>query len=37
MAAKTLASMGYERVEVLVGRLTGWGKAGFAVEREEQQ
>ena len=31
-AAQTLASMGYERVEVLDGGLVGWNEAGLPVE-----
>lgn len=34
LAAQTLASMGYERVEVLGGGLMAWDAAGLPVERE---
>jgi rhodanese-related sulfurtransferase len=33
LAAQTLASMGYENVEVLAGGLIAWGEAGLTVER----
>lgn len=36
LAAQTLASMGYERVEVLGGGLIAWAEAGLPVEGEKQ-
>ena len=33
LAAQTLASMGYEHVEVLAGGLIAWNEAGLPVER----
>lgn len=37
LAAQTLTSMGYERVEVLGGGLMAWADAGLPVEREGQE
>jgi rhodanese-related sulfurtransferase len=37
LAAQTLASMGYERVEVLGGGLVAWAEAGLPVESEVLQ
>jgi rhodanese-related sulfurtransferase len=37
LAAQTLRSMGYERVEVLGGGLMAWAEAGLPVESESQQ
>jgi rhodanese-related sulfurtransferase len=34
LAAQTLASMGYEHVEVLAGGLVAWSEAGLPVESE---
>jgi rhodanese-related sulfurtransferase len=34
LAAQTLASMGYERVEVLAGGLVAWAEAGLPVEND---
>lgn len=36
LAAQTLLSMGYERVEVLGGGLMSWTEAGLPVEGEQQ-
>jgi rhodanese-related sulfurtransferase len=36
LAAQTLASMGYERVEVLAGGLAAWAEAGLPVVSETQ-
>jgi rhodanese-related sulfurtransferase len=36
LAAQTLTSMGYERVEVLGGGLMAWAEAGLPVEGENQ-
>ena len=35
VSAQTLASMGYENVEVLAGGLIAWDEAGLPVEREQ--
>jgi rhodanese-related sulfurtransferase len=37
LAAQTLASMGYEHVEVLAGGLVAWAEAGLPVEGEAQR
>lgn len=37
LAAQTLASMGYERVEVLGGGLDAWAEAGLPVDSEQEQ
>ncbi len=36
LAAQTLKSMGYERVEVLGGGLVAWTEAGLPVEGETE-
>ena len=36
LAAQTLTSMGYEKVEVLSGGLIAWAEAGLPVEGEKQ-
>ncbi len=36
LAAQTLASMGYENVDVLGGGLIAWAEAGLPVEGDKQ-
>jgi rhodanese-related sulfurtransferase len=36
LAAQTLASMGYERVECIAGGLAGWTEAGLPTEQADQ-